>query len=931
MQMKKALLVAVMALSFLTGRSQIVINELNVSHMSAASGPADQFGKFSDWVELYNSLGIQLSLNGYYLTNDKNNLYKWKFPNGVNMAPNSFLVVFCSGRNVYPGTMGGVTTTTNNMHTNFNIEQCHHDNWIMLTYNGVVKDSILVRPAKADHTHGRKPDGCTGPCASGLQYFNIFTPAGTSFSTTNNGAINGVNTFTDYAATPIFTVLPLYGGGPATAGFNPTFPQVDFVGFDTVNFRVLYTEDGSYPQQDVAPCTWCPAPVTATCNTQIYDPGVSAIIPCGTTHNLRAICVPKYTYTLAYAPSFCETNTYLCAEQISPGFGVYSIVMDTNYFHTTTSGTVHVEYFENGKFQTEGYGAISKPIFDSWRFVQRGFDVTMNDERGFGCAVEYPVFNDPVLGTSQRNFFTHYTIKAAGEDNWSGVPPSFTPANTGGTHLRDAFAQTYAMKNGLDLDGMHYKPIKVYVNGIYNGIYEFREFPDVDYVNYYKKEHVDSVDILGVGPQPAGANLIIAPGGAGSDSGWVTAPVASTYYPAFNYVRNFSASYSNNTYPNPYFIGAAARTNTSSIMDYMIYNSYLVNTDLTKYNTVWWRGRTQSIGDRRWRYMMVDMNNILDLYRTPTTLASHGMTTTPCVYTALAGTATNYTSAASTYTGHGYMLQRMLNYAPFKNAYINRYMDLVNTIFRCDKMIAHLDYFRNLFDPEMVLHTGLFANASYGDWTGNMDTLKVRLTERCNQINPKLKTCLNLQGPYYITVKVRPENSGTVDYNSVHLSNFTWSGTYYNTTPPLLTFLKAQPIDTANWAFDHWEFVNHTPIAPQDFNDDSVTISLTNSDDITAVFIDKRADIVMPTAFTPNGDGFNDVFAPLTGRFSANYEFQIWNRWGQQVFRTNDNTAGWDGRFNGTESQTGVYAYLITYKNKLNENKILKGNVTLIR
>jgi len=88
----------------------------------------------------------------------------------------------------------------------------------------------------------------------------------------------------------------------------------------------------------------------------------------------------------------------------------------------------------------------------------------------------------------------------------------------------------------------------------------------------------------------------------------------------------------------------------------------------------------------------------------------------------------------------------------------------------------------------------------------------------------------------------------------------------------------------------------------------------------------------MPTGFTPNGDGINDLFQPLGAAvFSKDFDMSIWNRWGQEVYRSTDPTKGWDGNFKGQPAITGVYAYVISYKNYYNESKILKGNLTLLR
>lgn len=69
----------------------------------------------------------------------------------------------------------------------------------------------------------------------------------------------------------------------------------------------------------------------------------------------------------------------------------------------------------------------------------------------------------------------------------------------------------------------------------------------------------------------------------------------------------------------------------------------------------------------------------------------------------------------------------------------------------------------------------------------------------------------------------------------------------------------------------------------------------------------------MPSAFTPNNDGLNDFFAPATTSVDQGYEFIIYNRWGQQIFATNDVTQGWNGKYNGIDVEEGYYQYVVRY------------------
>ncbi len=90
----------------------------------------------------------------------------------------------------------------------------------------------------------------------------------------------------------------------------------------------------------------------------------------------------------------------------------------------------------------------------------------------------------------------------------------------------------------------------------------------------------------------------------------------------------------------------------------------------------------------------------------------------------------------------------------------------------------------------------------------------------------------------------------------------------------------------------------------------------------------------MPNAFTPNGDGSNDVFAgkgSLEG--ATNFNMTIWNRWGELVFETDNPFEAWTGRAQQTGglSPAGVYVYLVQFKDPRGQLFEYKGFVTLIR
>ncbi len=90
----------------------------------------------------------------------------------------------------------------------------------------------------------------------------------------------------------------------------------------------------------------------------------------------------------------------------------------------------------------------------------------------------------------------------------------------------------------------------------------------------------------------------------------------------------------------------------------------------------------------------------------------------------------------------------------------------------------------------------------------------------------------------------------------------------------------------------------------------------------------------IPNAFTPNGDGLNDTFG-LIGEGITEYTIQIFNRWGNLIFESQDTKNQWDGTYHNEKSEIGVYVYKISAKGPTTNGKYKKliyldGIVTLV-
>lgn len=96
------------------------------------------------------------------------------------------------------------------------------------------------------------------------------------------------------------------------------------------------------------------------------------------------------------------------------------------------------------------------------------------------------------------------------------------------------------------------------------------------------------------------------------------------------------------------------------------------------------------------------------------------------------------------------------------------------------------------------------------------------------------------------------------------------------------------------------------------------------------VFVEPQTTMYVPTAFTPDDDAYNGVFLPVILDVK-NYRFEIYNRWGNKIFETDNTKEGWDGTINGNMAPDGVYVWRIKYRNHREIYHEHQGHFSLLR
>jgi gliding motility-associated-like protein len=111
------------------------------------------------------------------------------------------------------------------------------------------------------------------------------------------------------------------------------------------------------------------------------------------------------------------------------------------------------------------------------------------------------------------------------------------------------------------------------------------------------------------------------------------------------------------------------------------------------------------------------------------------------------------------------------------------------------------------------------------------------------------------------------------------------------------------------------------------------TVQLTDSNGCIAfdeVYVIVDGTLYVPNTFTPNGDGFNDLFYALASEVKV-FKMYVFDRWGLKIFESNDLRKSWDGTYGGAAAPIDTYVWRIDYEEESGEKHKVFGHVNLIR
>ncbi len=769
------LLFSVMLLSRPLVSAQTAVLYINEIVASNDSTLADEDGDYEDWIEIYNSGGTAVNLDGYGLTDNDSDPFKWVFP-AETIQPGQYLIVFASDKErAIPGSP---------LHTNFKISAGGEE--VVLTAPGGLQEDYLPPAAlQTDLSYGRQPDG-----PGALVFFTDPTP----------GASNTTTGYSEILDPPQMS----QAGGFYTDSFQLELTPVQS------DVTIYYTLDGSEPTTSSAVYS---GPITI--DSRVGDPNVLSTIrttlpnvywaePAGEifkgtvvramVDKPGALTSPAATQTYFVDPDMFSRYTFPVisiatdADNLfDPEFGIYVVGNYTNYMQNGRDWErpMHIEFYEpDGTLGFAQDAGLRVHGSKSTIYHFKSLRVYARSEYG-ADTIDYEIF------PGWRNVeFERLILRNSGQDIYA-------------TMFRDAMTQS--LVEHLSFDTQPYRPAIVFLNGEYWGVHNIRERLDNNYLGLTYDIDNNQLDLL-------------------ANRGVVEEGNADHFNAMMNFVNSNSlADPTNYAYMH-------TQMDVQNFIEYMTAEIIMNNADWLQNNIDYWRYQTDAYDpdapeglDGRWRWLMGDLDQAFGL------AGGAGASSYDRLAWATEPGYPPYNASMAV------LLRALLENDEFRTDFINQFADQLNTAFVPDRVIAQIDAMQAPLVPEVQEHIDRHGRpTSVAAWNNSVEAMRTFAQNRPGFQRQHVVDRFGLSGTANVTLNVSNPAQGSVRINSVLINDETigvsgaaypWTGIYFQDVP-----VEIEAIPAAGYIFAGWsELPGETsPI---------LSVALSGDLSLTAVFI----------------------------------------------------------------------------------------------
>ena len=889
---------------------QISINE--GCNKNAAS-VQDENGDAPDWIELYNNGASSVNLQNWKLADQLNGINAWVFPS-VNLLPQSFLRVFCSGKDRYASIPFIATNNTTNFNpttgwnthpfsqnfiwdgsSNIIVNVCSYNN------SGYTENSVFYQSATPFVSSvGSFVDGSPAACSNNIgQTYSQRPNMKLNNAVIGNGIITNGNTEYPapygnwyWGARHQFLILasemqaaglsagPINSLSFQVAGTNGEFYDyidialnhtpltsldANFTPLQGQQFHTDFKLDGNgehiylfntdnqlqdqleitSPQPDISigrfpngstNITWMnPTPGLSNNSSQVFSdtlPRPQILTPSGVYNSNLSVSItttvpnnlgklvytingedPTFNSALYTGPISINANKVIRAKVFPLGNTAIlpsDQAVETYLFNVSHTTPILLVNTPNQNL----YGASG--IFDNWwsDWVKPAYAVILD------TGLTHPIIHQSKTGIRmdggaggsrshpQHSFRLSFTHGTFGDKpiEFPLIPDRPNRSLYSDIYLRNGSnqfltlpykdaSQVRMMSEGSANYYSSYRPVSVYINGSYFGLYELREKFNQEYFEQHDGATRDSIELLSLSYW---YNLILRAVEGDVDHFW-------TDYASFNALDPSSPSYWQDA--DQYF-------DLKHYTDYIIAESWMGNVDWPGNNIKIYRS---DASQKRWRFALID----LELSMQP-----NGWTN--CTDNHIA-----YMMGQSEDNPYINIWKQSIENLAYRNYFINRFADQMNTSYRQEKLIATEQAFYESMLPEMPLEFARWGDPNniagqMAAFEANHEQFQEQLLCRSTFVFNQLRLQFDLTKKVQVNLAVEPPLAGEIHLNTIQPTTYPWSGTYFDGVP-----IEMQPIAKPGYLFSHWLPASNI----MDSLSDSLTVFVTqNTQTFTAVF-----------------------------------------------------------------------------------------------